>query len=59
MGDPSMAERVKPITGSPAEMAEQLAAFAAVGAREIQLVVDPITQPAIEWLGAVLDELDR
>ena len=59
MGDPSMAERVRPITGTPAEMAEQLAAFAEVGASELQLVVDPITQPAIEWLGAVLDELDR
>lgn len=59
MGDPSMAERVKPIVGNHAEVAEQLAAFADVGARELQLVVDPITQPAIEWLGGVLAELDR
>lgn len=58
MGDPSMAERVRPITGSPGEMARQLAAFAEVGVAELQLVVDPITQPAIEWLGGVLAELD-
>jgi len=29
-----------------------------VGARHLQLVVDPITQPAIEWLGQVLEVLD-
>ncbi|MFM7687583.1 MAG: LLM class flavin-dependent oxidoreductase [Actinomycetota bacterium] len=58
MGDPSMAERVRPITGSHAEVAQQLAAFAEIGVAELQLVVDPITQPAIEWLGGVLAELD-
>lgn len=57
MGDPSMA-RIQPLRGEPAQMAEQLAAFAEVGARHLQLVVDPITQPAIEWLGQVLEVLD-
>ena len=40
------------------EVAEQLAAFAAVGARHLQLVVDPITTASIEWLGGVLELLD-
>jgi hypothetical protein len=57
MGDPSMA-RIQPLRGEPAQMAEQLAAFAEVGARHLQLVIDPITQPAIEWLGQVLEVLD-
>jgi probable F420-dependent oxidoreductase len=57
MGDPSMGGS-GPVTGSAAEIAEQLAAFAAAGAAHLQLVVDPITQPAIEWLGEVLAILD-
>ena len=58
MGDPSMA-RIEPLRGTPAELADQLAAFAVAGAAHLQLVVDPITEPAIEWLGQVLAELDR
>ncbi|MBI4934058.1 MAG: LLM class flavin-dependent oxidoreductase [Actinobacteria bacterium] len=57
MGDPSMA-RIQPLRGEPQELAEQLAAFAHAGAAHVQLVVDPITQPAIEWLGQVLQALD-
>lgn len=57
MGDPSMAGP-GPVAGSAAEIAEQLAAFAAVGAAHLQLVVDPITQASIEWLGEVLTLLD-
>lgn len=57
MGDPSMA-RIQPLRGSPDALAEQLAAFAAAGASHVQLVVDPITRPAIEWLGQVLAALD-
>jgi probable F420-dependent oxidoreductase len=57
MGDPSMA-RIQPLRGEPQELAEQLAAFAQAGAAHVQLVVDPITQPAIEWLGQVLAALD-
>jgi alkanesulfonate monooxygenase SsuD/methylene tetrahydromethanopterin reductase-like flavin-dependent oxidoreductase (luciferase family) len=47
------------VTGDPSEIADQLRAFAAVGAVEVQLVVDPITAASIEWLGAVLADLDR
>ncbi len=57
MGDPTMA-KVAPLTGSPEQLAEQLTAFAAVGAAHLQLVVDPITQDSIEWLGQVLALLD-
>jgi alkanesulfonate monooxygenase SsuD/methylene tetrahydromethanopterin reductase-like flavin-dependent oxidoreductase (luciferase family) len=57
MGDPSMA-RIQPLRGNPQELAEQLAAFAEAGASHLMLVVDPITQEAIEWLGQVLEVLD-
>lgn len=50
---------VEPLRGTPAELAEELAAFAAAGASEVQLVVDPITLASIEWLGDMLVELDR
>lgn len=56
MGDPATA--VSPVQGSQQEVAQQLAAFAAVGARHLQLVVDPITAASIEWLGGVLELLD-
>jgi alkanesulfonate monooxygenase SsuD/methylene tetrahydromethanopterin reductase-like flavin-dependent oxidoreductase (luciferase family) len=57
MGDPSMA-RIAPLRGSPHELAEQLAAFGTAGASHLMLVIDPITQDAIEWLGQVLEVLD-
>lgn len=57
MGDPTMAN-VEPLTGSPEQLADHLAAFAEVGAAHLQLVVDPITQESIEWLGQVLALLD-
>ncbi|MBI4883833.1 MAG: LLM class flavin-dependent oxidoreductase [Actinobacteria bacterium] len=44
-----------PLRGTQQELAEQLAQFAAVGADHLQLVVDPITQASIEWLGGVLE----
>jgi alkanesulfonate monooxygenase SsuD/methylene tetrahydromethanopterin reductase-like flavin-dependent oxidoreductase (luciferase family) len=46
-----------PIGGSHAEVAEGLAAFAAVGVDHLQLVVDPITVASIDWLGGVLEAL--
>lgn len=58
MGDPN-AQSTRPISGSVQQVAEQLAAFAAVGAGHLQLVVDPITQESIEWLGDVLAVLDQ
>ena len=57
MGDPTKAA-VLPITGSAAQIADQLVAFAAAGAAHLQLVVDPITQQSIEALGEVLALLD-
>jgi alkanesulfonate monooxygenase SsuD/methylene tetrahydromethanopterin reductase-like flavin-dependent oxidoreductase (luciferase family) len=50
---------VEPIRGSADEVAEQIRAFAAVGAEHVQLVVDPITRQSIEWFEAVLVALDR
>lgn len=58
MGDPTMAA-IAPVRGTQREVADQLAAFAAVGAQHLQLVVDPITQSSIEWLGDVLAILDE
>jgi alkanesulfonate monooxygenase SsuD/methylene tetrahydromethanopterin reductase-like flavin-dependent oxidoreductase (luciferase family) len=49
---------VEPVSGTPAEVAEQLRAFAAVGADHIQLVVDPITRDSIEWFEAMFAALD-
>ena len=57
MGDSNSG--IAPISGSVEQVAEQLAAFAAVGASHLQLVVDPITQESIEWLGEVLALLDK
>ncbi|MGB8860506.1 MAG: LLM class flavin-dependent oxidoreductase [Ilumatobacteraceae bacterium] len=57
MGDPTMATTA-PVKGSAREVADQLASFAAVGVAHLQLVVDPITQRSIEWLGDVLSLLD-
>jgi alkanesulfonate monooxygenase SsuD/methylene tetrahydromethanopterin reductase-like flavin-dependent oxidoreductase (luciferase family) len=49
-------ERFVPgITGSPAEVGQQLAAFATMGIHHIQVVLDPITPQAIEWLAPALD----
>lgn len=49
---------VVPVQGSPAAIAEHLAAMADAGAVHLQLVVDPITLTSIDSLGAVLAELD-
>ena len=48
---------VEAVRGTPEEVAEQLGAFAAVGADHIQLVVDPITRDSIEWFEAVFAAL--
>ncbi len=45
----------QPLRGTQQELAEQLAAFATAGVDHMQLVVDPITQASIEWLGGVLE----
>jgi alkanesulfonate monooxygenase SsuD/methylene tetrahydromethanopterin reductase-like flavin-dependent oxidoreductase (luciferase family) len=56
MGDPAMGG-AQPLRGEPDELAEQLDAFARAGAAHVMLVVDPITQPSIEWLGQVIAAL--
>jgi probable F420-dependent oxidoreductase len=52
-------DAVKPLRGSPAELADQLREFAEAGASHVQLVVDPITRDSIESLADTLAELDR
>ena len=47
----------EPLRGTQQELADQLAAFGAAGCAHLQLVVDPITQASIEWLGGVLELL--
>ena len=58
MGDTSSAS-IPPLEGSPAEIADGLRAFAALGLAEVQLVVDPITIESINALAPMLAELDR
>jgi alkanesulfonate monooxygenase SsuD/methylene tetrahydromethanopterin reductase-like flavin-dependent oxidoreductase (luciferase family) len=40
-------------------IAEYLEGLALLGVAEVQLVVDPITSESIEWLGGVLEVLDK
>jgi hypothetical protein len=47
-----------PIGGTHEAIAEELVAFSRVGVTHVQLVVDPITAPSIEWLGGVLAAVD-
>ena len=49
---------VEPVSGSAAEIAETLRAFAREGIGHVQLVVDPITTESIRALAPVLKELD-
>lgn len=51
-------EGIAPVSGSPVDVAATLARFAAAGAHHVQVVLDPITQSSIEWLGEVLVALD-
>ncbi len=54
MGNYGAGSTIEPVAGTPAEIADQVAAFGAAGARHVQLVVDPITRDSIEWLGEVV-----
>jgi probable F420-dependent oxidoreductase len=49
---------VRPVQGSPGDIAGHLAAMADAGAAHLQLVVDPITEGSIELLGGALATLD-
>jgi alkanesulfonate monooxygenase SsuD/methylene tetrahydromethanopterin reductase-like flavin-dependent oxidoreductase (luciferase family) len=59
MGDYDEYDSVRPLTGSPDELADQLREFEAAGAAHVQLVVDPITRESIEWLADVLTAFRR
>jgi alkanesulfonate monooxygenase SsuD/methylene tetrahydromethanopterin reductase-like flavin-dependent oxidoreductase (luciferase family) len=48
-----------PLTGTASELADQIRSFGQAGATHIQLVLDPITMESIEFMGTVLQELDR
>lgn len=50
MGDAAV-DTVSPIGGSQDVVAAALAQFARVGASHLQVVLDPITVEAVEWLG--------
>jgi probable F420-dependent oxidoreductase len=50
---------IRPVHGSPADIAGHLEAMADAGASHLQLVVDPITEASIERLAEALDALDR
>lgn len=58
VGDESFAH-IPALGGGAAELADALAAFAAAGARHVQLVVDPIDAASIDALAEVLELLDR
>lgn len=49
---------VRPVTGSPEQVAETLHAFADAGARHLQVVLDPITLDGLDWLGEVVAAYD-
>ena len=59
MGDYDDFNTVRPLTGSPSGLADQLREFEDAGAAHVQLVVDPITRHSIEWLGDVLTAFRR
>ena len=50
---------VRPVQGSPEDIAAHIAAMAEAGAEHLQLVVDPITQQSVELLAHTLAVLDR
>lgn len=50
---------IKPLEGTPAQMAARLRDYADLGVAEVELVVDPITEESIRALAPVLAELDR
>jgi probable F420-dependent oxidoreductase len=51
--------RAQPVSGSPADIAGAIAAYAGVGVGHVQLVLDPITIESVEECAPVLELLDR
>jgi len=58
MGEGGYGVPVRPVEGTPAEIADHLRAMARAGATHLQLVVDPITLDSIDRLAEVLGVLD-
>jgi probable F420-dependent oxidoreductase len=58
MGDTATAQDVRPLAGSPDEMADELRAYAGAGIGHVQLVIDPIDRPSVEGFAGVLRRLD-
>ena len=58
-GDYSQVQALKPLEGTPSEMAEELRAYAGAGIGHVQLVLDPITRESIERFAPVLQLLDN
>ncbi|MDG2263099.1 MAG: LLM class flavin-dependent oxidoreductase [Actinomycetota bacterium] len=54
-----LGRRPEPISGSPTKIADEIAAFAEVGAGHVQLVLDPITDASIDFMADVLTLLDN
>ena len=48
-----------PLTGTPEAIADGLRAFVPHGISHLQLILDPITEGAIEELAPVLELLDQ
>ena len=59
MGDYDDFDTVRPITGTPEELADRLREFEDAGAVHVQLVVDPITRESIEWFADMLAAFHR
>jgi alkanesulfonate monooxygenase SsuD/methylene tetrahydromethanopterin reductase-like flavin-dependent oxidoreductase (luciferase family) len=47
------------VLGSPEQIASALIGFEMPGLDHVQLVLDPITVESIEWMGSVLELIDR
>ncbi len=59
MGDASVADAVRPLSGTVEDMAEELRKYALAGIGHVQLVLDPITRESIERFARVLPLLDN
>jgi probable F420-dependent oxidoreductase len=59
MGDASVADAVRPLSGTVEEMAEELRKYALAGIGHVQLVLDPINRESIERFARVLPLLDN
>lgn len=57
-GDPDQPQPA-PLSGTAQDIADGLAVYATAGISHVQVVLDPITAPAVEIMGRVLEHLDR